>query len=37
MPAYALENSYQGKDLGSTWNDRLKRSGFVASFEVSPE
>ena len=37
MPAYALENAYKGKDLGTTWNDRLKRSGFVASFNVSPE
>jgi hypothetical protein len=36
MPAYALENAYNGSALGGTWNDRLKRSGFVGSFEVSP-
>lgn len=36
MPAYTLENAYTGKDLGSTWNDRLKRSGFVATFQVNP-
>jgi hypothetical protein len=35
MPAYTLENAYTGKDLGATWNDRLRRSGFVATFQVS--
>jgi hypothetical protein len=35
MPAYALENSYTGSDLGATWNNRLKRSGFLGTFQVS--
>jgi hypothetical protein len=35
MPAYALENSYSGNDLGATWNNRLKRSGFLGTFQVS--
>jgi len=35
MPAYALENSYSGPGLGETWNNRLKRSSFVGTFQVS--
>jgi len=35
MPAYALENSYTGSDLGATWNNRLKRSGFLGTFQVT--
>jgi hypothetical protein len=35
MPAYALENSFTGDDLGATWNNRLKRSGFLGTFQVS--
>ena len=35
MPAYALENSFSGDGLGETWNNRLKRSGFVGTFQVS--
>jgi hypothetical protein len=35
MPAYALENSYTGDELGATWNNRLKRSGFLGTFQVS--
>jgi hypothetical protein len=35
MPAYALENSYTGGDLGATWNNRLKRSGFLGTFQAS--
>jgi|SwirhirootsSR3_FD_contig_101_476153_length_1565_multi_2_in_0_out_0_3 hypothetical protein len=34
MPAYALENSYSGDGLGETWHNRLKRSGFVGTFQV---
>jgi hypothetical protein len=37
MPAYALENSYSGDALGETWNNRLKRSGFVGTFQVTSE
>ena len=35
MPAYALENSFSGDGLGETWNNRLKRSGFIGTFQVS--
>ena len=35
MPAYALENSYSGDGLGETWNNRLKRSGFLGTFQVT--
>jgi hypothetical protein len=34
MPAYTLENSYQGDSLGEKWNNRLKRSGFLGTFQV---
>jgi hypothetical protein len=37
MPAYALEDSYSGNALGETWNNRLKRSGFVGTFQVAAE
>ena len=37
MPAYTLENSYTGDGLGETWHNRLKRSGFVGTFQVSAE
>ena len=37
MPAYALENSYTGDGLGATWHNRLKRSSFVGTFQVSGE
>jgi hypothetical protein len=35
MPAYSLENSYTGDGLGATWHNRLKRSSFVGTFNVS--
>jgi hypothetical protein len=35
MPAYALENSFSGDELGATWNNRLKRSGFLGTFQAS--
>ena len=35
MPAFALENSYQGAGLGETWNSRLQRSGFVGTFQAA--
>jgi hypothetical protein len=35
MPAYALENSYQGGGLGETWNSRLRRSSFIGTFNVT--
>jgi hypothetical protein len=37
MPAYALENEYKGTGLGQTWNDRMKRSSFVGTFQVTQE
>jgi len=37
MPAYALENSYTGDALGETWHSRLKRSGFVGTFQVAED
>ncbi len=37
MPAYALEDAYTGDALGETWNNRLKRSGFVGTFQVAAE
>jgi hypothetical protein len=35
MPAYALENSFSGDGLGETWNNRLKRSSFIGTFQVN--
>ena len=35
MPAYTLENSYQGEGLNETWSVRLRRSGFIGTFQVS--
>jgi len=35
MPAYALENEYKGNALGQTWNDRMKRSSFLGTFQVT--
>ncbi len=37
MPAYTLEDAYNGDALGETWNNRLKRSGFVGTFQVTAE
>jgi hypothetical protein len=37
MPAYTLENSYQGEGLDQTWNNRLKRSAFVGTFQFQSE
>ena len=37
MPAYTLENDYTGDGLGETWHNRLKRSGFVGTFQVQSE
>jgi hypothetical protein len=35
MPAYALENEYKGNGLGLTWNDRMKRSSFIGTFQAT--
>ena len=37
MPAYSLENSYQGEGLGERWSSRLRRSSFIGTFKVSAE
>jgi len=37
MPAYALENSYQGDGLNERWNIRFRRSGFIGTFQVATE
>ena len=34
MPAYALENSYQGDGLNQTWSHRFRRSGFIGTFQT---
>jgi hypothetical protein len=34
MPAYALENSYQGEGLGERWSSRYHRSGFIGTFQT---
>ena len=37
MPAYTLENSFQGEGLNETWSVRLRRSGFIGTFQVTAE
>ena len=37
MPAYALENSFQGEGLGETWSARFHRSSFLGTFQVPAE
>ena len=37
MPAYALENSYQGEGLDERWDVRYRRSGFIGTFQVQGE
>jgi hypothetical protein len=37
MPAYALENSYQGEGLNETWSVRFRRSGFIGTFQAAAE
>lgn len=37
MPAYALENSYQGEGLNEKWTVRYRRSGFLGTFQVAAE
>jgi hypothetical protein len=35
MATYSEENIYKGGGLGRTWDDRLKRSSFLGTFQVS--
>ena len=37
MPAYALENAFTGDGLGETWHNRMRRSGFLGTFQVPAE
>ena len=37
MPAYALENSYQGDGLDEHWSVRFRRSGFIGTFQAASE
>jgi hypothetical protein len=37
MPAYALENSFQGDGLGEKWDSRLRRSSFLGTFQVNAQ
>jgi hypothetical protein len=37
MPAYTLDNSFQGAGLGTTWRSPFKRSAFVGTFETASE
>jgi len=37
MPAYALEDEYQGGGLGETWKNGPRRSGFLGTFHVATE
>lgn len=34
MPAYALENTYAGKALGTVWKSQEKRSAYVGTFHA---
>lgn len=34
MPAFAMENVYQGDALGETWKNGPRRSGFLGTFRV---
>ena len=35
MPAYTLDNEYQGTGLGETWKNGPRRSGFLGTFRVA--
>ncbi|HTS28921.1 MAG TPA: DUF1326 domain-containing protein [Bryobacteraceae bacterium] len=37
MPAYALDNSFTGDGLGEKWHNRMRRSGFLGTFQVPAE
>jgi hypothetical protein len=35
VPAVALTDRYQGRDLGAEWESHGRRSAFVGSFEIA--
>jgi hypothetical protein len=37
MPAFALEDAYQGDSLGETWKNGPRRSAFIGTFHVAAE
>jgi hypothetical protein len=37
MPAYALQDEFQGAGLGETWKNGPRRSGFLGTFRVASE
>ncbi len=37
MPAYALEDEYQGSGLGETWKNGPRRSGFLGTFHLTTD
>ena len=37
MPAYTVQDSYQGDALGETWTSMYRRSGFLGTFQVGAE
>jgi len=37
MPAYTIEDSYQGNGLGETWTSMYRRSGFLGTFQAASE
>jgi Protein of unknown function (DUF1326) len=37
MPAYTLENSYQGDGLNEKWSSRFRRSSFIGTFQTASE
>ena len=37
MPAYTVQDSYQGDALGETWTSMYRRSGFLGTFQMGAE
>lgn len=37
MPAYALEDEFQGSGLGETWKNGPRRSGFLGTFHLTTD
>ncbi len=37
MPAYALEDEFQGSGLGETWKNGPRRSGFLGTFHLATD
>jgi len=37
MPAFALEDNFQGTGLGETWQGAPRRSGFLGTFHITTD